>query len=258
MRLAQLARKISIRQTDIVDFLTKSNVVVSNEANARLDDEQVKIILQHFAPSFLEQTIVDNEALVTENKTEEGIEVINPNAVVEENEIIAVTEPLEVFGLSTENPKEERIEVIKAPKADLPGLKVIGKIDLPEQKKKEILPVEENEKVEVVASNSEVDPKPRPLRTKNSDHNRRERNIRSMNPIALQRERDAREAEEKRTENAVKEKEKRTAYYQKRVKVNPPTKSARMFNEPVEEFVAQKREAPKTALGKLVRWFTNG
>ncbi|HPH46137.1 MAG TPA: hypothetical protein PKU83_03965 [Chryseolinea sp.] len=204
MRLGQLARKISIRQTDIVDFLAKSDVVISSESNARVEDEHVKFILAHFAPSFLEEKIESNEVLLPEEKSEEIVEVSVPSPIVEEAEVIQNIEIVEVASSSTEDQKEEKVEVIKAPKVDLPGLKVIGKIDLPESKKKEVLPAEESEKVEVAAPNSEVNAKPRPQRNRNTDHRNRERNNRSVNPIAVQRERDARAAKRKEEKTQLK------------------------------------------------------
>ena len=66
MRLGQLARKISIRQSDMVDFLVKSGVSIVNDSNARLEDEHVQSIIQHFAPSFLEDAIASVEPISSE------------------------------------------------------------------------------------------------------------------------------------------------------------------------------------------------
>ncbi len=253
MRLGQIARKISIRQSDVVDLLAKSGISIANESNARLENEHVHVILQHFAPSFLEEKI-------------EEVDVIPPQAT-EESEVIedvnTIEEPIEnvvaeiIITTAPEEQEEEKVELIKAPKVDLPGLKVIGKIDLPEPKKKEVLPADESEKAEVAAvSNSETNPKPRPQRSRNVQDSRRERTNRSsVNPIALQREREARAAEEKRKTDAIKEKEKRTEYYLNRLKTNVTTKASRIYSEPVEEYTAhKKKEAPKTLLGKFFRW----
>ncbi len=254
MRLGQLARKISIRQSDMVDLLAKSGISITNESNARLEDEHVHLILQHFAPSFLAEKMEEID--------------VRPPEVTEEPEVIATVnsieaEPIEkVFSViekeATQEQKEEKVEVIKAPKVDLPGLKVIGKIDLPEPKKKEVPPSEESGKTEVHAGvgSSEINPKPRPQRSRNVQDNKREQTNRSsVNPIALQREREARAAEEKRKADALKEKEKRTEYYLNRVKTNVPTKAARIYSEPVEEYIAhKKKEKPKTLLGKFFRW----
>src|SRR6187551_1109510 len=157
MRLGQLARKISIRQSDMVDFLVKSGASIANDSNARLEDDHVQRIMQHFAPSFLEKEIVAAEPITSEAIIEQPALalVVEQEAKAEQIEISvpqpAIAEPKPLI--------EESIEVIKAPKVDLPGLKVLGKIELPEPKKKEV-PVEETENVAVPVSNIDTNPKP--------------------------------------------------------------------------------------------------
>ncbi len=257
MRLGQLARKISVRQADMVDFLAKSGVVISNESNTRLEDEYVHILLEHFAPSFLDQNIEETEPMVQE--------IIVPEAValpVHPVEIESVSEsiPSKIEAPVTEELQEEKIELIKAPKVDLPGLKVIGKIELPVPKKKETPTVIEGEKAEASAADLKPNNKPRTQRSGRNaqDNNRRERSNRpTINPIALQREREAQAAEEKRKAAKIKEKENKTEYYLNRVKANAPTKPARIYSDPVEHYTsATKKEEPKTLLGKFLRWLT--
>jgi type IV secretory pathway VirB10-like protein len=253
MRLGQLARKISIRQSDMVDLLAKSGISIANESNARLDDDHVHIILQHFAPSLLTEKIEEADSIAEATAhTEVPIEMIK---VMDKEPVEVVV--LEVNTVAFEGQKEETIEVIKAPKVDLPGLKVLGKIDLPEPKKKEVLLPVEGEKIEVPITNIEANATLRVQKSRNVQDNRRERlNRSSANPIALQREREARDAEEKRKADAIKEKEKRTEYYLNRVKTNVPTKAARIYSESVEEYetLKQRKEKPKTLLGKFFRW----
>ncbi len=254
MRLGQLARKISIRQSDMVDFLAKTGVVVINESNVRLEDEHVKNILQHFAPNFLNEKIEEVETVVPEAIV---VEPIFPSPVQEK--VVPQEEVVLKIGIpSIEVEQEEKTEVIKAPKVDLPGLKVLGKIELPEPKKKEIAPLEEADKVEEQVTNSDVSSKPQIQRSRVLQDNKRERPNRSaVNSIALQREHDARAAEEKRKTDAIQEKEKRTEYYLKRVKVNAPTKAARIYAEPVDQYTSSlMKEEPKTLLGKFLRWLT--
>ncbi len=253
MRLGQLARKISIRQADMIDFLAKSGVAIGNESNTRLEDEHVQSILQHFAPSFLDEKIEEAESILPEVTPQD---IIIP--FVQSDEIEGVQE---IVIPKVETPLiEEKTEVIKAPKVDLPGLKVIGKIELPEAKKKEVLPTEESERIEVPLTDSKPNIKPQTQRSPRNvqDNNRRERTSRSaVNPIALQREREAQAAEEKRKADAVREKEKRTEYYLNRVKASAPTKPARIYSESVEQYTATtKKEEPKTLLGKFLRWLT--
>lgn len=259
MRLGQLARKISIRQSDMVDFLVKSGVSIVNDSNARLEDDQVQSILQHFAPAFRQEAVVAVEPIFSDAAIQQPVEDVTIEEEVKHEQI-------EISGKETEVPEskqqiEEKVEVIKAPKVDLPGLKVLGKIELPEPKKKEV-PVEETENVALTVPNSDTNPKPsatqrsRGAQDKRLDKKRERPNRSSVNPIALQREREARAAEEKRKMDAIREKEKRTEYYLNRVKPNGPTKAARLYSEPLEQFTAPVKEEPKTWLGKFFRWLT--
>ena len=190
-------------------------------------------------------------------KPEDSTEALDETPVQEEVETAAS----EVVGVSEESDEALNLEdgIIKAPKVELRGLTVLGKIELPGAKKKEYVTAEISEE----AVNPEVDQpvvrveKPVERRPKHQSENRRGYQDRPRrNPVTAQREREQREAEEQKKEEALRQKEKRTQYYQSRVKPAVPTKAARIFNEQVtqdEQFAADK---PKTLWGKFVRWLT--
>jgi hypothetical protein len=142
----------------------------------------------------------------------------------------------------------EESEVIKAPKIELSGLKIIGKIDLPEPKKKP------EETAESVSSDNEQ-PK---------EESREKRNVRSsrpqrprQNPISLQREQEALEAQRKREEELQRQKERRTQNYLKKVKAPQPTKAVKFVKEKTEQMTAAElAEPPKTLWGKFMKWLT--
>jgi hypothetical protein len=165
--------------------------------------------------------------------------------------------------MEVESKEDELPDVIKAPKMELKGLTVLGKIELPGAKKKET-PVEETPAPEPAATEPEPSAEPPrtaaipPVRRKN---NYRENNKTSerprKNPVALKREREAREAEERRKEESTRQKEKRTQYYQNRVKPSVPTKAARMIDEPLyHSSETPVRDQPKSIWGKFLRWLT--
>jgi hypothetical protein len=228
MRLGQLARKLALRPVEIIDFLAQHQIQIPNESNAKLEDQHVGLVLQEFSPGIAEE-VMSNLAEKDEPETpaEPG----------------TMPEPVSVQ-------PEQKAELIKAPKVELSGLKVLGKIDLPEPRKKEPAPPpegqEENKAAEV----------PRPRQDIRKAQPRRDRTYPpAKNPIAQQREREAREAENRRQEELERQKQKRTEYYQKKVKVGPPTKRVRMVEEPVEELSqAELAERPKTLWGKFMRW----
>lgn len=258
MRLAQLARKLAIRPTEIVEFLTEHNIQIDNESNTRLEDDHVALIMQKFAPAQAAEVAAE---LVREKESE--LDILVPKESTITNEVTTREEINIVETLSAENePQPEKIEVIKAPKVELSGLKVLGKIELPEPKKKEPQPQAEEvvgdqpqQKEESPVQTSPRYQEKRKLENRKPYPNKRESNDRpkATNPIALQREREALEAEKRRRAQAEQEKEKRTQHYLKKVKVVAPTKSAKLIKEEVEE-MTPLAPVPKTWWGRFMRW----
>lgn len=258
MRLGQLARKLALRPSQIVDFLATQQIFPEEGSNARLSDEVTERVVMNFAPGRL------NEIMAVEDITPEPTTA--PARVTEELVITAVKEeviadkPTPLPAIKETEDKLE-VEVIKAPKVELSGLKVLGKIELPEPKKK-TAPVAESTEA-TVADAGEVEKMPvtekRQRRPEQRVHSqqRRDNNTQrpARNPIAIQREQKAREEERKRKEKLEREKEKRTQYYLQRVKTGQPTKPVKMVSEPTESFPAKEvKPAPKTWVGKFLRW----
>lgn len=281
MRLGQLARKLAVIPAEIVHFLATNNIRIDESTNTRLDSEQLMLVVNHFAPARAAEfvTPVAEEISDIPEETAQVIETIEPEAVepepvipmpdiqqemavIEDNNIIPEAEP------------EPKIEVIKAPKVELAGLKVLGKIELPEPKKKEQTVTTESAETtttttpsipDAAANEKPLSDKRREVRGERegkrkshpkSDRTSDQRNKRPRkNPIALQREREAYEAQLKREAEAKNEKERRTLYYLNRVKASVPTKPARLINEPVVEMTADMTKTPTTWLGKFWKWF---
>jgi hypothetical protein len=135
-------------------------------------------------------------------------------------------------------------EVIKAPKIELAGLKVLGKIEILEKKKK----TDENE--EVGSEEKEIKPRserPRPAMREFQERPRK-------NPVTLQRERDQREAERLRKEKLAEEKEKKTNHYLNRVKPSATSRKLKKTEETVELTDTPIEKAPTSLWGKFMRW----
>ena len=250
MRLGQLARKLALRPADIVEFLAENNIRIAEGTNVRIENDHVNLVMKRFVPGWIETSEVEPEP-------EEG--VILPDAD---------TEPLNSEQLKTEDqtsPDDELVqeqafidetnEVIRAPKIELSGLRVLGKIDLPEQKKKEELPKEENT-VPDDAKPEEIKRERREIR-RPFDVNKKRHQRSEKNPVALQREREAKEAQKKHQEEVAREKEKRTQKYLQNYKPSSPTKATKLVKEDVVEMTPQDLvEPPKTIFGKILRWLT--
>ena len=248
MRLAQLARKLAIRPTVIVEFLTKHNIQIEDGSNTRLEDDHVILIMQKFAPAMAAEVAVE---LAVEKEVEA--------APIAKELALVITQP-EVVERKVELPlpiiesQPEEIELIKAPKVELSGLKVLGKIELPEPKKKEIEPVSDTvSTTDIIPTEVEIEKKPRQENRKPYPARKEIDTRPRTNPIALQRERETLEKETKKRANVEREKEKRTQHYLNKVKTVAPTKSLKLVKEEVEE-MTPLAPVPKTIWGKFKKW----
>ena len=251
MRLGQLARKLALRPADIVVFLAENNIRIPEGANARLENDHVNLIMRRFVPGWTETSEVESEPEEEVILPEADAEPLNSDRSNTEGQTGPAAEPVQEQELT-----EESNEVIRAPKIELSGLKVLGKIDLPGQKKKEDLPKEEGAVVPESAT-PEEDKRERREYRRTFDVNKKRHQRSEKNPIALQREREAKEEQKKQLEKVAREKEKRTKKYLQNYKPSAPTKATRLVKEDVVEMTAQDLvEPPKTIFGKILRWLT--
>ncbi len=231
MRLGQLARKLEVRPHQIAEFLANQNIELTSGTNSRISQEHVELVVGFFSPGKL-----------IEDSSEEA-EEITPENNPEASEVISTEVTLEPLSESVVENPVEKVDVIKAPKIELSGLKVLGKIELPEKVKKE---------TDQPAGNTEAQ--------KDVRKERRSRELKrnTANPIALQRQQEAREAKKKKEEENRLRKERRTQNYLKKVKAPQPTKAARIFKEDTQEMSASElQEPPKSIWGKLMKWLTS-
>jgi len=243
MRLGQLARKLAIRPSQIVEFLAAHDISLDESSNTRLEDDQVILIMKQFAaagdkvaaPDAADEPMVAEEALS-----------LNEATGVEDNSAEDLSTPSQV--------EEAKSEVIKAAKVELSGLKVVGRIDLPELKKKDPPAAGIESPVE---NPREAERKAQPEGKKPSPYKKEKPEQRPVrkNPIALQREREEQEAEKKRQEKAKQEKEQRTKNYYNKVRASVPTKRIKMVEDPTTEMsAAELKQAPRTWVGRFVSW----
>ncbi|HEX6890565.1 MAG TPA: hypothetical protein VF141_07730 [Chryseolinea sp.] len=254
MRLGQLARKLALRPGDIVEFLAENNIRIADGANARLENDQVTLIMQRFVPGWTEASETEPEPVVEEDIfTELNAGQVSPAELITEEQGQpageSVVEQVQLDGTN---------EVIRAPKVELSGLKVVGKIELPEQKKKEDQPKEELAVSEGAKAEEGNDAKRERRESRRQFDGSRRRPQRSeKNPVALQREREEKEAQKKREEQIARDKEKRTQKYRQNYKPAPTTKAVKLVKEDVMEMTPQElAEPPKTIFGKIMRWLT--
>jgi hypothetical protein len=232
MRIGQLARRLGVPPSDILGFLATQNIETETGTNSRIGDDLVARVVGHFAPEKLSE-------ILAAPPVEEPIEQ-TPIVEVTETEVTEVIEETpthaveETVGEADATP-EEPVEVIRVSKVELQGLKVLGKIDLPEPKKKAEPAADQQPKKE--------------FEKRNDRRNQRE----WKNPLEVKRQQEARAKEKKKQEEADRLKEQRTNNYYKKVK-SVPTKSARRIEEQTVVEDIEVKEAPKGLIGKFLRW----
>lgn len=198
MRLGQAARNFETTTDQLVKMLAKHFREVNNHPNIKLTDEEVDFFESHFAPQpseIISKEIKEEppvppaeEEPVQEKQSDEPqfVESLRPQVITLENEFDEKTRALEKF---------------KAEKPELEGLKVLGKIELPEPVKKE------------VKEKKSKEPKDRRPSTRTSKTNRTDKNL-----AAEERKKQERIAKRKKYESEQRAKELKKKHYEENVK----------------------------------------
>ncbi len=249
MRIGQLARRLGLPPSDILGYLAGRNLVPESGpdagANSRLSDEHVSIVVNHFAPGKLAEIVsISEQESVEAPKIEEQQEPVAEEVASVVEDMSSVTEEV-----SLEDVQPQPVEVIRVSKVELQGLKVLGKIELPQPKKKT------EDVVEGEAPAQETSAPVRPPRKQYPKRNDR-RDRQWKNPIELKRQREAEEAERRRQEQAEKQKEKKANHYYSKVK-SVPTKAVRRIEEQTVVEDIEVKEPPKSIVGKFIKWLTS-
>lgn len=231
MRLGQLARHINISPTEILDYLQTQGFPLEGGTNTRLSEDQIRMVLIKFAPDRVGEVVT----LVAEEDKPE-------------NDPTGPAPSLHDFSEATSIPSPESAETIRAPKVELQGLKVLGKIELPEPRKKQI-----DRAPEPPAGYEE--------RSK-SYRDREQRQQRPWtNPVERQRMREAREAEERKRKLAEQRKEARTAaYLSRQEKLKSTSRLKQKTNSELQEearVARVKKSRPTSFFGRIWFWLTN-
>jgi hypothetical protein len=289
MRLGQLARKYDITQEKIIEFLNKEKPEFGPfHNNSKLSDAAEDLIYKQFdiGGQGFEAESIDQEPVVIDEpeaiveldlaETIEDIEVeiqqsLDPDLpplqeamqpveeeVKPEVKAIETDKLIEMLDAEDEEVDLSDITLIKAPKKELEGLKVIGKIELPEPKpKKEVQ--EETEESEVKEE--------RPRHRKNqrkplSEEEKEKRRLRA------QKKKEAFEAREKKRRKEAEErrnKQQKKAYYENQVlkprvnKSKPQVGGDEKLSKEEPRVVTQELPSqPKNAFGRFWQWFWLG
>ncbi len=163
MRLSQVARKLNVGLSTIVDFLAEKGFEVDSSPNSKVTGEQFSMLSREFAASAHEKEEASGLTIGTKMETEPEVKPAEPVVKPRKEE----EESILIKNLSVEK-KEPQPEEVKEPepekreqeKPKLKGLSVVGKIDL-DKKKDEPKAVEEPtpEKLEEIKKEPEPEVK---------------------------------------------------------------------------------------------------
>ena len=265
MRIGQLARKYNIKQDEVILYLNEVQAELSPfHHNSKLSSEMEDLVTDHFSLSSKtteevkeeqidkildeaeEQTLEVDEAL-DEKKTEADLQqdldptlpVIQASTTeknVEKPKKNSIDTDTLMELLESEEASSDLGEIthIKASKKELSGLKVVGKIELPETKSKSADEIEDQDKA----------PKPAVINRPKSQKLNNEKKDNTKQKIKEQKERyEARQ--EKRRIEAEKEKRKaqnRARYEEKMHKVKAAQAKQKT---PEKEAVAEVNDQPQ-------------
>ncbi|MCX7636224.1 MAG: hypothetical protein N2044_00110 [Cyclobacteriaceae bacterium] len=254
MRVSQLARKLNVLPADVLAALPQGSVSVEGSYNARLTPAQVEEVVRFFRPVNWERFLAELKNLPEEVEAvsqpendlkhstvsqESSSEPLKDN----EESTVELNQPTGSLVEHQDAPAFQEVEVIRAPKVELPGLRVVGKIEIPEKKKSE--PHTEKEvKEKPVEKRADRFQKASKSRTKLRPE---------KNPIAIARERAQREAERQRRKEAELEKQRKTAQYLKKISNRKSQLEQQLRQKPKKETRVNQQTANPTVTGSSIQ-----
>ncbi len=246
MRLTTLARKLKITPSKLIDFLFEHDFQVDKGVNTKLNEETVLFIKSHFEleeeiesiPEQQEEKEIEADPKEKIENLKESTETNNEKPATSDIAIPIDSEPKQEekhdeSPLATaelkagtiedlEEGKAEEIDLIKVKKVKLEGIKVVGKIELPEKQKKEA-PKKAGPEVE-----TPVKPK-KEQGSKRANHPRKkyQKGRKNRKPLSYEEKLKIEERNKKRQlrEKLKKEKERKKAHYEQTVKAKVTSKS---------------------------------
>ncbi|MTI39092.1 translation initiation factor IF-2 [Fulvivirga lutimaris] len=168
MRLSQVARKLNVGLSTIVDFLAEKGFEVESSPNGKITGEQFGMLSKEFADSASEKEEASGLSIGIKHTeaTQESEPAKTPKK--EEDEEVLIKN-LSADKVKTEEKAEDKPQRVESEKPKLQGIKVLGKIDLgkkSEKKEEPAAPKAEEKKEEPVAPKAEEKKKEEPVAPK--------------------------------------------------------------------------------------------
>lgn len=287
MRLGQLSRKLQVKTAEIIDFLqSEYDVVINNHPNSKVPEELLALLEDRFKKEIvlesaaeLENAIIEEHEVVLDvPKTETPNDSEIQESPLEELEKVVIIENSPNYNNDiVEDEAELNIidGVIKAPKIEFAGVKVVGKIELPEKKIEaptdtlieEVSPIDPNNDIENSEEKVNAEPitpeqvekkrKSRPSKTSQSE--RKDRHRRNDQPLLTpeeQRRIKLKEAQKQKLEAQKAKKENRRETYSQELKPAKNNSSSQKKKKIISN-KTPKKQKPTSLWGRFIYWLND-
>lgn len=310
MRISRLAREHNLSVQELTSYLdTLDPPLNSIHPNAKLGDETIELVLEHFnlerevadvveipaePEDSEESTVVESASIIEESpEVEEKAVEVNDNkdipntpeeeialldgeleiadevvieesikkeedptpetSAISEEEIILSDQLIELLD-SEEQPEDlDKIKLIKAPKKKLSGLKVLDKIEIPEDPKKS-----NEEDTEEKTTRVQLSPEEKAERVRKREEYKEKRRLEAKRK---KEEFEARKEKRKRTQEANRLKAEREKHYKEQLTKQKVQATHKKSKKPQTKATAEPSqsvvvapEKPKTIFGRFWRW----
>ena len=232
MRLSQVARKLNVGRTTIIDFLVDKGFDVDTSPNSKVTNEQFAMLSKEFAASASEKEEASGLTIGTKHNEHVVIDSDSDtpnNSDDEENILIKNLSTGKSPENKTEKKQEEtaedkKPERVEHEKPKLQGIKVVGKIDLDKKPSTPSAPKQEEKKEE---KKEEPKPKEQPkVEEKKPEEPKKEEPKVEVKKEPVKVEEKPAPKEEKKKEPEVKEKkEEKPAPKEEKVEEKQPEKT---------------------------------
>lgn len=139
MRLSQVARKLNVGLSTIVDFLAEKGFEVESSPNGKITGEQFSMLSREFAESASEKEEASGLSIGTKH-VEVGMDAETPKPIKKSDDDEVLIKNLSADKVTPEEKAEVKPEKAEVESTKLQGIKVLGKIDLGGKKKEEPKP----------------------------------------------------------------------------------------------------------------------
>lgn len=286
MRLGQLARKLNMKPTEIANFLRKEmQISIDLDPNFRVDEDIIAKLEDQLQKTKIAQTVSlelqETPILETQNEIlEEEIPVqIEEKVELDAHSTPAIEQPIEeiivpqpsnlkegVKVLTLEEVKnyeiDENATVIRAPKVNLSGLKILGKIELPEPKKNTSTEVESSTETTILATEeklvsarmAEITKKEKELEREAYLQRKIDRERKQEQELERKKQKVEADKKKKEAELIQLQKEKKRKHYLEQIaQKNTPEKdiNSKKQKQPTP---IKKEKQPTSVWGKIWKW----